>query len=155
VALHIVGSGPEEARYRELAARAGLRVVFSGFLNQHDLVKAYASADCLALPSRETWGMVCNEALASGLPLVVSDAVGSAPDLVEPGITGEVFRYGDVDGLAAALARVRRRVATDDHLADECRERAAGYSFDVAGLAMATACLLTHAAVPIRGVRAA
>ena len=72
------------------------------------------------LPSAgETWGLVVNEAMACGVPAVVSEAVGCAPDVVENGVTGAVFADGDVDGCARALesvltldgATVRRRLA--------------------------------------------
>ena len=65
--------------------------------------------DCLVLPgAHESWGLVVNEAMATGLPAVVSDRVGCAPDLVSPGETGEVYRAGDSDELTQALERVRR-----------------------------------------------
>jgi glycosyltransferase involved in cell wall biosynthesis len=76
-----------------------------GFLNQLEISRAYVAADCLVLPSDagETWGLVVNEALASGLPCVASDACGCAEDLVA--VLGEhhCFRCGDVDGLASAI----------------------------------------------------
>ena len=72
-----------------------------GFLNQRELGEAYAIADCLALPSdfAETWGLVVNEALATGLPCVVSDAVGCAPDLIRDGETGYVYPLDDDRGV--------------------------------------------------------
>jgi len=101
------------------------RVAWAGFLNQSELGRAYAAADCLVLPSlRESWGLVVNEAMATGLPAVVSDTVGCAPDLIEPGETGEVFRCGDVDDLAAALERVRARGGRST-MAAACRARIA------------------------------
>ena len=59
---------------------------FTGFLNQSEISKAYVAADCLVLPSdhRETWGLVVNEALASGLPCIASDACGCSEDLIAP-----------------------------------------------------------------------
>jgi glycosyltransferase involved in cell wall biosynthesis len=56
---------------------------FAGFLNQTEIPTAYVAADCLVLPSDhgETWGLVVNEALASGLPCLVSDACGCAEEL--------------------------------------------------------------------------
>src|SRR5690606_24227768 len=82
-------------------------VCFSGFLNQSEITAAYAASDCLLLPSDsgETWGLVVNEAMACGLPALVSDQVGCAVDLVTPGVTGDVFGCGDVDALARLLAR--------------------------------------------------
>jgi glycosyltransferase involved in cell wall biosynthesis len=79
-----------------------------GFRNQSEMPAAYAAADALVLPSdgRETWGLVANEALACGKPIVVSDAAGCAPDLAADGAAGRVFAAGDVESLAAALSDV-------------------------------------------------
>jgi glycosyltransferase involved in cell wall biosynthesis len=76
-----------------------------GFRNQSELPAIYAAADVLVLPSdrQETWGLVINEAMAAGLPVIASDAVGCVPDLITPGVTGDRFPTGDVDALAAAL----------------------------------------------------
>ena len=85
-----------------------VQVRFIGFQNQLGLSAYYHAADCLVLPSLhdETWGLVVNEALAHGLPAVVSDAVGCAPDLIEDGATGAVFEAGNSDALALALRRM-------------------------------------------------
>lgn len=78
---------------------------FAGFVNQSEIAKAYAVADVLVLPSRsETWGLVVNEAMSSGLPVVVSDQVGCAEDLparLDPRL---VHRVNDFSQLADALA---------------------------------------------------
>jgi len=78
------------------------RASFAGFLNQTEISRAYVAADCLVLPSDhgETWGLVVNEALASGLPCLVSDACGCAEDLA-----GERFSFpmGDVGALGEKL----------------------------------------------------
>lgn len=77
---------------------------FAGFLNQTEISRAYVAADCLVLPSDhgETWGLVVNEALASGLPCLVSDACGCAEDLA-----GDEFSFpmGNLGALADKLAR--------------------------------------------------
>lgn len=101
-----VGSGELEASLKALDAELGAQSVFLGFLNQTALPAAYAAADVLALPStgRETWGLVCNEALACGAPIVVSDHVGCAKDLAADGFVGRTHGLGDVDALAEALA---------------------------------------------------
>lgn len=87
------------------------RASFAGFLNQTEISRAYVAADCLVLPSDagETWGLVVNEAMASGLPCIVSDACGSAEDLIAPVDARFVFRCGDVAGLGAALVALRDR----------------------------------------------
>jgi glycosyltransferase involved in cell wall biosynthesis len=80
---------------------------FTGFLNQSEISKAYVAADGLVLPSDhgETWGLVVNEALASGLACLVSDACGCAEDLAGGGFT---FPMGNIGALADKLVRLRR-----------------------------------------------
>ena len=82
---------------------------FAGFLNQTEISRAYVAADALVLPSDpgETWGLVVNEALASGLPAVVSAACGSAEDLVVPLDPRLCFPLGDIEALAAGSATGR------------------------------------------------
>jgi glycosyltransferase involved in cell wall biosynthesis len=83
---------------------------FAGFLNQVEISRAYVAADVLVLPSDhgETWGLVVNEAMASGLPCVVSDGVGCGEDLVGPVDPARRCPLGDVGALAAALNKVMR-----------------------------------------------
>jgi len=133
-ALLVAGGGVLEAGLREEAACLGVRVAWAGFLNQSEMPGAYAAADCLALPSDsgDSWGLVVNEAQATGLPCVVSDRVGCAPDLVTPGVTGEIFPFGDVAALASALERVRASLDGGRSFRKACLERVAGYSYDAA-----------------------
>jgi len=90
-----VGDGHLAAGLRE-AAGDDARVVFLGFQNQQSLPVVYRMADILVLPSlyNETWGLVINEAMACGRPVMVSERAGCAPDLVEEGRTGWVFAPG-------------------------------------------------------------
>jgi glycosyltransferase involved in cell wall biosynthesis len=78
---------------------------FAGFLNQTEMSKAYVAADCLVLPSNhgETWGLVVNEAMASGLPCIASDACGCSEDLVAPINANFRFPLGDTNAMAGAL----------------------------------------------------
>ena len=79
---------------------------FTGFLNQTEISRAYVAADCMVLASDhgETWGLVVNEALASGLPCIVSNACGCAEDLIAP-----EWRYscGDTTALAERMVALR------------------------------------------------
>ena len=146
--LMVVGSGPLEGEVRAEAARLGVSLTMAGFMNQSQLGEPYGLADCLALPSDfpETWGLVVNEALASGLPCVVSDAVGCAPDLIREGETGYVNPLDDIDALAATLAKIRRRKAEGHDWRPACRGLIAAYSYDAmtAGVVRATRSVLTH-----------
>ena len=116
----MVGDGPLRPDVEAAVARTGVPVRLAGFLNQSEMPGAYALADALALPSAtETWGLVANEAMACGLPVAASDAVGCAPDLIDEGETGVVYPAG---GGAAALADALERLLP---LADEPTTRAA------------------------------
>ena len=108
VELLIAGSGDLEEDLRSRATERRLPVSFTGFLNQSEIPRAYAAADALVLPSNagETWGLVVNEAMASGLPAVVSDRVGCREDLVIEGETGYSYPMGDAAELADRLARL-------------------------------------------------
>ncbi len=105
--LHLlfVGDGELRAQLQAECPEAS----FVGFLNQSQIAQAYVAADCLALPSEasETWGLVVNEAMASGLPAVVSDACGCAADLIRPYWPQLTYRCGDALALANALAAAR------------------------------------------------
>ena len=75
-----------------------------GFVNQSQLGAYFLAADALVMPSlHETWGLVVNEAMHFGMPVVVSDRVGSAADLVRPGETGLIYPAGNVSALARCL----------------------------------------------------
>ena len=98
----IVGDGPLRNELQAYSKKHGLPVTFTGFLNQRALPEAYAVSDILTITSkeRETWGLVVNEAMASELPVIVSNESGCQPDLVLPGQTGERFPSGDINKLA-------------------------------------------------------
>ncbi len=103
----VVGDGPLREELVRRADASGAHVQFAGFWNQAQLPQAYAVADVLVLPSKsETWGLVVNEALACGTPVVVACSVGCGPDLVRPGVTGQIFATGNTAALADALGRV-------------------------------------------------
>ena len=125
VHLLVVGSGNLEAACRQRVAAEGLPVSFAGFLNQSQIAAAYAATDCLVLASDhgETWGLVVNEAMACGLPAVVSDQVGCAEDLVEQGVTGLRYPCGDTDALAACLAAMARDPVAAARMGQAARER--------------------------------
>jgi glycosyltransferase involved in cell wall biosynthesis len=94
---------------------------FAGFLNQTQVSRAYVAADVLVLPSDydETWGLVVNEAMSSGLPCIISDRCGCAPDLGNyPG--NSVYRFEDIDELAHRIVETsnsRRQAADESGLA--------------------------------------
>ncbi len=111
--LAVVGHGADGPELERLAAELGVRLHLAGALPWERLPEAYVAADIFALlSSREPWGVVVNEAAACGLPLVLSDQVGAAHDLLRDGENGALVPPGDVPAAAEAI----RRLATDPAL---------------------------------------
>ena len=108
--MMVAGSGELEAPLAAAAEAAQVPLSLLGFRNQSAMPAAYAAADLLVLPSdgRETWGLVSNEALACGVPILVSDAVGCAPDLAD-GVVGRAFPLQDTGAGAEAAAALLSR----------------------------------------------
>jgi glycosyltransferase involved in cell wall biosynthesis len=129
-----VGAGELEPNLRQNAARLRVVARFEGFRNQTELPARYASADTLVLPSDggETWGLVVNEAMACGLPAIVSQAVGCAPDLIEEGRTGFTFPLGDVSALAGRLSQMHNLRREGWDFASHLRRKLAAYTVEAA-----------------------
>lgn len=103
--LLLVGSGPGEGELRALAANHP-RIRFAPFQNQRQMPRTYAAGDLFVLASQgpnETWGLSVNEAMCLARPILVSDHVGCANDLVQSGKNGLVFPNGQVPALASCL----------------------------------------------------
>lgn len=102
-------ANPRGGEWRPLAT-------FAGFLNQKEISKAYVAADCLVLPSDsgETWGLVVNEAMASGLPCAASRACGCTEDLISARWPERAFDLGDHAGLGSAVAAIQNAVRSAD-----------------------------------------
>ena len=97
VMLVMVGDGELGDQVRQIAQSAPDRFRVLPFQNQSRMPLVYRLGDLFVLPSvyNETWGLAVNEAIACGRPVLVSDMVGCAPDLVKPGRTGEIFHADD------------------------------------------------------------
>jgi glycosyltransferase involved in cell wall biosynthesis len=94
----------QELEAEAAALGVSKRVRFLGFVNQSQLPAVYASADVMVLPSEyEPFAVVVNEAMCCGCPVIASDRVGAARDLVAPVRQEFVYPAGDVKALAALL----------------------------------------------------
>ena len=123
--LAIAFAGEGELRASLEARISGLKNIYMlGFKNQTKLPEVYGMADILVLPSsEENWGLVLNEAMASGMPVIASDKTGAAADLVKSGENGFVYPCGKI----AALAEAIRKLAADPDL----RQRMGTRSHDI------------------------
>ncbi|MBC7077393.1 MAG: glycosyltransferase family 4 protein [Synergistales bacterium] len=119
--LVIIGSGPEEPNLRSLAdslTGAG-QIIFPGFVGPRDLPQWYCAADVFVLPSYdETWGVVVLEALACGCPVVVSDMVGSGPDVINSPEVGTIVPANEVPVLRDAILKYLRQQTLPTRVAE-------------------------------------
>src|SRR5262249_42943109 len=116
---------PEFLTDTSSASRACIQ--YAGFQAPGHLPKFFAESDVFVLPSRhDGWGVVINQALGAGLPVITSEAVGAGHDLVEHGVNGLHVKAGDVGQLRDALARL----AADRTLALEWGEHSRRKAMD-------------------------
>jgi glycosyltransferase involved in cell wall biosynthesis len=123
--LVLVGDGPLRRRLEDQVRQAGLEpwVRFAGLKSTTELLPYYAFARSFVLPSRrEPWGLVVNEALAAGLPVIVSNRCGCAGDLVAHGINGFLFDADREEELANFLWRVDQWTPKERAAAGRCSE---------------------------------
>jgi len=101
VSLMIVGDGEEDRALRERCRNESIaHVVFTGFKQRGELPNYYAASDVFVFPTLgDPYGLVLDEAMASGLPVITTDAVGELCDRVEDGITGIVVKAADGSAL--------------------------------------------------------
>ena len=103
--LNIVGFGPQEEYLKSLA---GTNVVFHGAVANAELPKFYRANDVFVLPSKsEPWGMVVEEALNNGVPVLVSDSVGCAEELIVGKNVGLIFKTDDEQDFLEAVEKIR------------------------------------------------
>jgi glycosyltransferase involved in cell wall biosynthesis len=134
VVLSVGRDVPEKAFdvLRDAAGRAGANVaIVMGGLDEEELAQCYVDADVFALLSRhEPWGVVVNEAAASGLPLVLSERVGAAYDLLREGENGFLVPAEDVDAAAAALRKLAADPELRSKMGERSRELVRAWSYD-------------------------
>lgn len=130
IGLVFVGDGPGLMKLKEAAA--GIEpgtIQFAGFVHREELAEFYALSDALISPTHsDTWGLVVNEAMACGLPVIVSNVAGCSEDLVKDGWNGFVVPALAPDQLALAMARVAADAGLRSEMGSNSRKRIAEYS---------------------------
>ena len=130
IGLVFVGDGDARSKlYERAAAVAPGTVVFAGFAQREQLASYYALAEALVFPTHtDTWGLVVNEAMACGLPVISTDAAGCTADLVENNWNGRVIRAGDTSQLASAMEELARDEELRSRMGQRSTERILRYS---------------------------
>jgi glycosyltransferase involved in cell wall biosynthesis len=141
VGLVFVGDGPARSALLQLAAASNQGVVrFASFAQREQLAAYYALADVFVFPTHtDPWGLVVNEAMACGLPVISSSAAGCVTDLVENGFNGRIFSAGDVSQLAYAMDELSRDEELRLLMGRRSRERIEQYSPEAWARGMARA----------------
>ncbi len=140
--LVLVGDGPEASALRQTASSSPFAhdVHFAGLKNSRELPVFYAFAGCFVLPSkREPWGLVVNEAMAAGLPVIVSERCGCSEDLVDGGRNGFTFDPSTEGQLLSCLERISSATPGDlASMRDHSLNRINRFSPDNFGLQIAS-----------------
>ncbi len=107
VGVYIVGDAPTE-EFLQMKAQLGLdKVHFIGFKSKQELAHYYRAADIFVLMTvSDVWGLVVNEAMSFGLPVITTDKCGAGVELIEPGINGYVVPVGDAEQLQKNLYKL-------------------------------------------------
>lgn len=127
--LAIAGNGECEADLRAQATAVGGDVRFLGAKGPEELAALYAHARVFVLPTwLDVWGLVVNEAMACGTPVLCSRGAGAAEEMIEPGVTGDAFEPGDAEALTGLLAKWLG--GEDLRPIAACVERARAQSFE-------------------------
>ena len=134
--LVLCGSGPQETAVKDLIAGSGLKdIIMAGFRQADSLPAYYGLAKCFIMPSLyfEQWGLVVNEAMACGLPVLVSNKCGCSFDLVKNGVNGYSFDPADDRGLAELMLRLSTDERKLAEMGGESQRIIDGHSCEVAG----------------------
>jgi glycosyltransferase involved in cell wall biosynthesis len=127
--LLLVGDGPEREALEERVRSVQPGVAMTGFKQASELAELYGAASGFILPSlSEPWGLVINEAMAAGLPILASDRVGAMFDLVFPGINGYVFNPESRDDMVEAMLRLSSDQVDREAMGKASRRLVAGYT---------------------------
>jgi len=146
--LLFVGNGEERNRLEMRAKETGWRSIrFLGFQNQSKLPAYFDLCDVFVLPSSlEPWGLIINEVMNAEKPVIVSDQVGCAPDLVKDGENGFIFPAGDIQALAEALKNITNNPSLAKEMGRKSLEKinSFGYKENLICLRKALESLINH-----------
>jgi glycosyltransferase involved in cell wall biosynthesis len=143
VGLVFAGNGPSKAELEWQAQNVSPGLIsFPGFLHREDLAGLYALADALILPTHsDPWGLVVNEAMACGLPVIVTSVAGCSADLVEDGWNGYVVPPSDPEELRTAMDSLLVDSQLGQTMSVHSRRRIRDYSPEACAGGLAAAAL--------------
>jgi glycosyltransferase involved in cell wall biosynthesis len=143
IALVVGGDGPARPALERLAAQILPGTIrFVGFVQKEELPPYYGLADALVFPTHsDPWGLVVNEAMACGCPVIASEVAGCVPDLVEDGITGKIVPPHDAPQLASNMEYLAVHEDVRSRMSTQATQRIAAYSPEACAEGIAKAVL--------------
>jgi glycosyltransferase involved in cell wall biosynthesis len=147
VGLVFAGDGVSRGKLMQWAKRISPGVIcFPGFTQREDLAGLYALADTLVLPTHsDPWGLVVNEAMACGLPIIVSNVAGCSADLVKDGWNGYVVPPRDAKKLSVAINLILRQDELRQEMGVHSLERIHNYTPEACAGGLAAAAMVAVA----------
>ncbi len=133
IGLVVAGDGAARHQLEQMAAGVSPgNIVFAGFVHREELGVYYGLAEALVLPTyTDTWGMVVNEAMACGLPVIVSRLAGCTTELIRDGWNGFLIAPKDVDGLGSAMKQVGEEQGLRRRMGENSAQLISNYSPEV------------------------
>lgn len=127
--LYIIGGTPTQEYIDQVSALKLNNVHFVGFKTKAELSEYYEAADVVAFPTRkDVWGLITNEAMAHGKPVVATNGCGSALEMIKEGENGYIVPIKNCDALAKAIDRVLNDGC--EKYSDACIETARRYTIE-------------------------
>ena len=141
VGIVFIGEGSARSRLeRQASAIAPGAVLFPGFVHREELAIYYALSDMLVFPTHtDPWGLVVNEAMSCGLPVIISRAAGCAADLVRDGWNGRVVQAGNVKQLSSVMTELLQNTEMLEQMGQRSREHIEGYTPEACAAGIAAA----------------
>ncbi len=140
--LVMIGDGPQLAECKQLGKQLNIddRIILPGFCQPDDVPKYLSVSSLFVLPSSETWGVAAIEAIAMGVPALLSDEVGSHPDIITSSECGEVVRAGCLDSLTKAIASRLPSQPASDTISASCHRFRYGTLSEIFSHGIASIC---------------
>lgn len=132
ISLLIVGYGYQEEELKGLCRKERIKdVYFAGHIDIDDIPKFYGIADLFVLPStEEVWGLVINEAMACGLPIITTDKVGASADLVKEGVNGYIIEEKNIAQLYEAMKKIVLNPSLQKKMGEQSRKVIENFGID-------------------------
>lgn len=133
--FYLIGGQPEGTCYEEIAYNSPDNFYFVDFKQKETLKDYFRSADVFVLPTRhDAWGLVINEAMAYGVPVITTDMCTAGKELIDDGINGLIIKVGDREGLVSALQTLKDNPDLIDNYSKKGYEKIKGYTIETMAL---------------------